>query len=132
LFTAENILLTKDGEGRIDQVKICDFGVSKLIAEQEAAQTYVGTLAFMAPEIRKGKGLKSYTTAVDIYSFGILLYELITLELAHKGLNRDLLRNLDPEFAPLIELLNICLQESPTRRPSAEIICNGLALMYAF
>lgn len=127
---AENILLTKDGEGRIDQVKICDFGVSKLTGEEQA-QTYVGTLAFMAPEIRAGKGRKIYTTAVDIYSFGVLLYELITLQPAHKGIDKSHFQKLDPEFAPLVQLVDICLVENPKRRPNAKQICDGLALMFS-
>eukprot|EP00010_Vexillifera_abyssalis_P006450 CAMPEP_0201547268 /NCGR_PEP_ID=MMETSP0173_2-20130828/3731_1 /ASSEMBLY_ACC=CAM_ASM_000268 /TAXON_ID=218659 /ORGANISM="Vexillifera sp., Strain DIVA3 564/2" /LENGTH=735 /DNA_ID=CAMNT_0047956263 /DNA_START=26 /DNA_END=2233 /DNA_ORIENTATION=+ len=128
---AENILLTKDGEGRIDQVKICDFGVSKLCESSDAgAQTYVGTLTFMAPEIRSGKGRKAYTPAVDIYSFGVLLYELITLQPAHKGINRKLFEQLDPVFAPLVELHLIATNENPRKRLSARQISDGLALMY--
>lgn len=133
---AENILLTKDGEGRIDQVKICDFGVSKLTEgtqEQALAQTYVGTLAFMAPEIRKGQGRKAYTSQVDIYSFGVLLYELLALKPAGKGIDKEFLLQLrkQRDWERLTDLCILCLDPNPDRRPNSAVMCQGLAVMFA-
>lgn len=52
----DNILLTSEGD-----VKICDFGVSKLIKNKSQIQTeQCGTPAYIAPEVFRGKGYKGY------------------------------------------------------------------------
>ena len=67
----ENILLTLDGH-----VKITDFGVSKILETKTSmTSTFTGTLDYMAPEILKKE---PYSFAVDFYSLGITLYELLT------------------------------------------------------
>lgn len=56
-----------------NELKICDFGWS--VGEtQDFRNTFCGTYEFMAPEILSDKG---YDKRVDIWSLGILLYELI-------------------------------------------------------
>lgn len=64
----ENILLTKN-----DKVKLCDFGCCVDI-KQGYRETFCGTFEYMAPEIIKEL---PYNQAVDIWSLGILLYELL-------------------------------------------------------
>ena len=64
----ENILL--DGELN---AKICDFGWSVEISRDEQRQTFCGTYEYMAPEIFENE---EYTSSVDIWSLGVLLYEL--------------------------------------------------------
>ncbi len=72
-----NILVT--GEG---QVRLLDFGIAKLIADgaaQETALTRLGgramTLDYASPEQIEGRPI---TTSSDVYSLGVLLYELLT------------------------------------------------------
>lgn len=65
----ENILL--DGE---DHVKLADFGWANLL-EGKARETFCGTLDYLAPEMIQGTGHKE---SVDMWSMGVLLYELIT------------------------------------------------------
>ena len=63
----ENLLLDKRGN-----IKLCDFGWSA--KEQDVRNTFCGTLDYMAPEmLEKGK----YDHRVDIWSLGILLFELL-------------------------------------------------------
>lgn len=62
----ENILL-----GSKFQVKLCDFGWS--IGDVIKRKTFCGTYEYMAPEILEKK---QYDEKVDIWSLGILLYEL--------------------------------------------------------
>eukprot|EP00210_Caulerpa_lentillifera_P008257 g7880.t1 len=68
----ENVLL--DSEGHI---KITDFGLSKgnmVPNDDSRADSFVGTIQYMAPEILQGK---PYTAAVDWWSVGVLIYEMI-------------------------------------------------------
>jgi len=68
----ENILLTDDGH-----ICMTDFGISKqgLLAEDARTATFCGTPEYLAPEVLEGKG---YTKAVDWWSFGTLMYEMLT------------------------------------------------------
>ena len=73
-----NIMLTSDGH-----VKVLDFGVAKRISDSADSVTTqltreeatIGTLAYMSPEQLRGQPLD---TRSDIFSFGILLYEMMT------------------------------------------------------
>ena len=66
----ENILLDSDG-----YILIADFGLSKILSQpEEQTNSLVGTAAYVAPEILKGKG---YDKTVDWWALGILLYEML-------------------------------------------------------
>ena len=65
----ENILLIDN-----DKVKLCDFGWCAKISNEQNRNTYCGTLEYMAPEMVNEQ---QYNKAIDIWSLGILLYELI-------------------------------------------------------
>jgi serine/threonine protein kinase len=66
-------------------VKIADFGISKRAIDDETdLRTQIGTQGYMAPEIfdlvDNSKEDSSYTSAVDLWSLGCLLYYLLTKE----------------------------------------------------
>lgn len=81
----ENILLAEDGTA-----KVSDFGVARTqdVPADSAFRTEVGvqpgTLAYMSPEQVRGDEV---TFASDIYSVGLLLYEMLTGSLPYRALN---------------------------------------------
>lgn len=67
----ENILLDYTGH-----ISLCDFGLCKLnMTEKDKTNTFCGTPEYLAPELLLGQG---YTKAVDWWTLGVLLYEMLT------------------------------------------------------
>ncbi|MBP9842106.1 MAG: protein kinase [Simkaniaceae bacterium] len=99
----ENILITDQG-----QVKVIDFGIAQLVFDKtgsffQGLGQFLGTPSYMSPE-QKVNPLE-VTPATDIYSLGVILYELITgrlsygtiqLSLIPKGLRRIVKKCLEP------------------------------------
>ena len=77
---AQNIFMNKDGS-----IRLGDFGVARVLDYTVAkAQTQVGTPYYIAPEILKGR---AYNNKADIWSMGILLYEMCALDVPIKAAN---------------------------------------------
>jgi serine/threonine-protein kinase len=107
-----NIMI--DGRG---QVRITDFGLAALVAENPLSDLHSGTPAYMSPEQTAGKEL---TTRSDIYALGLVLHEMFT------GTSRTDAQTdpskLVPELDPAIERLILrCLDHEPTGRPSSAL-----------
>jgi len=68
----ENILITHEGTA-----KLMDFGLAKMLGEPSITQEgqIVGAVAYVSPEIALGKGADARS---DLYSFGAVLYEMVT------------------------------------------------------
>ena len=131
-----NVIITRDG-----QVKILDFGLARLQAEEErpeetsddeathddlTAGRVLGTAGYMAPEQIRGETLDA---RCDIFSFGVMLHEMVTGKRAFRGpttvetlnaiLHEDppLLRDANPGLpAPLVRLIGHCLEKVPAER----------------
>jgi WD40 repeat protein/serine/threonine protein kinase len=102
--------------------KVIDFGVAKAVAQPLPEQTLltqwgavVGTLEYMAPEQAEASA-QGVDTRSDIYSLGVLLYELLT---GTTPLERQRLRQ-----AALGEILRLIQEEEPPR-PSARLSDSG-------
>ncbi|MBU1240895.1 serine/threonine protein kinase [Myxococcota bacterium] len=122
----ENIMITTDG-----QIKLMDFGISRIVENPGITSTgqILGSPAFMAPEIIKGK---SSGKASDIFSLGILLYEMSTWELPFTGNNPHAVlikiaetdypdpESVRPEIgAPVARLIRKCMEQDPEDRPES-------------
>ncbi|KAJ5068941.1 serine/threonine-protein kinase unc-51-related [Anaeramoeba ignava] len=82
-----NILLKKDPKSKFGYtIKVCDFGLSKQIKEEEMKKSLhlmstVGTPSYMAPEVLLHE---SYSWKADFWSLGAILYEMLTGNAAFK------------------------------------------------
>ena len=128
----ENIFLTKDGA-----VKILDFGLAKAVEPPTALRetqlaadttpgTVLGTVGYMSPEQVRGLPVDQRT---DIFSFGAVLYEMVTGQRAFRGASHvetmnAILKEDPPEFATvnpalpssLDRIVRRCLEKQPAER----------------
>lgn len=100
----ENILVTEQGK-----IKVIDFGIAQLLTDDNGMQVqqhrFIGTPIYMSPEQRNKPENVSYPS--DIYSLGIIAYELVLGRLSHgqihlslmpKGLQKILSKALKPKI----------------------------------
>jgi serine/threonine protein kinase len=132
----ENLFITKDG-----RVKILDFGLAKLIEPLDGSAVHadaptrrintepgavMGTAGYMSPEQVRGRGVDHRS---DIFSFGTVLYEMLSGKRAFKGesaveaLNAILkedppdLSTTNSMIAPALErVVRHCMEKSPEER----------------
>ncbi|KAH7718512.1 mitogen-activated protein kinase kinase kinase 12 [Aphelenchoides avenae] len=128
-----NVLVDKD-----DNIKICDFGSLyswEKTHMQSVPMSVCGTSQWMPPEMMKNEPCSE---KVDIWSFGVVLWEILTQEVPYKniapmaimyGVGSDKLRLHVPKTAPECAklLLKSCWAKRPRNRPSFASILNHLA-----
>ena len=137
-----NVMLGRDG-----RLKVVDFGIAKPdrnLAGERAQLTgaglVLGTPAYMAPEQLKGEAIDQ---RVDLFAFGVLLYELATGTRPFAGSSdadvvSAILRDSPPPLqrqrsdlpAHLQDILSACLQKDPAKRSeSAAAVARALAAL---
>ncbi|ESW10079.1 hypothetical protein PHAVU_009G179100 [Phaseolus vulgaris] len=126
---SENLLLGEDM-----CVKVADFGISCLESQCGSAKGFTGTYRWMAPEMIKEK---HHTKKVDVYSFGIVLWELLTgktpfdnmtpeqaaFAVSHKNARPPLPCECPWAFS---DLINRCWSSNPDKRPHFDEIVSIL------
>jgi DNA-binding response OmpR family regulator len=140
-----NIFLHRDARGG-EVPKVLDFGIAKLVGEAALAQKLtldgyiLGTPAYMAPERFRAKG--AYDGRADVYSVGIVLYQMLTGRLPfppteddpmavmvqHMRLAPPPLRRLAGNVPAELDVLTLrCLEKTADRRPTAGELARELA-----
>jgi len=127
-LTSSNILLNASKEA-----KVSDFGLSRRQPEDTSLSCTMGSVAWMAPEVIENA--KNFTKKSDVYSYGVLLWELLTggdpcppemssIMLATKVLHEQYRPTMPhckitPKWSDLIQK---CWAQSPDDRPTFEEI----------
>jgi serine/threonine-protein kinase len=118
----ENVLIADDG-----RIKLGDFGLARAISTSTSTGALIGTVAYLSPELVLGKQADARS---DIYSVGIMLYEMITgrqpfdgdvpIQVAYQHVNSTVeAPSLEvPGLATEIdELVQWCTDRDPDKRP---------------
>ncbi|MCP9000163.1 Stk1 family PASTA domain-containing Ser/Thr kinase [Pseudarthrobacter sp. RMG13] len=118
----ENVLIADDG-----RIKIGDFGLARAVTTSTSTGTLIGTVGYLSPELVLGK---QADTRSDIYSVGIMLYEMLTgqqpydgevpIQVAYKHVNETVgpPSALVPGLAAEVdELVQWCTANDPENRP---------------
>ncbi len=125
-----NILLCTDGGSF--KAKISDFGLSRIIAGDgcESTNTNHISLRWAAPEMLQDR--PKIRRAIDIYAFGVVMWELLTLKKPYADLNLGPLiqkvisgerETIPPETAPQIaSIITQCWSQYPEDRPRASYV----------
>ncbi|GFR40686.1 hypothetical protein Agub_g1277 [Astrephomene gubernaculifera] len=121
------------------RVKVCDFGLSKYLeGSYMSTGTYPGTVGWMAPEVMDcERSRKQVDEKCDVYSFGVIMYELVTGRRPWEGLNSmqvmfaighnkrlELPAGVEPRVEQLIER---CWATNPGDRPSFTEILEAMS-----
>lgn len=120
--------------------KVIDFGESRVLRNGNEPLTRVGTPFYEAPEVSTPS--RSYTEKVDSYSFGKMLFEMVTKSVNSPSLAQRQFYEPKPQDYDysnyisqtieacndeiLITLIKLCCQNTPHQRPDFEIIVKQL------
>ncbi|MBT2537610.1 Stk1 family PASTA domain-containing Ser/Thr kinase [Arthrobacter sp. ISL-69] len=118
----ENVLIADDG-----RIKLGDFGLARAVTTSTSTGALIGTVAYLSPELVLGRTADARS---DIYSVGIMLYEMITgkqpfdgevpIQVAYQHVNSSVeapSANVPGLAAEVDELVQWCTARDPEQRP---------------
>ena len=121
----KNILIKYKNEDKEDYiVKLCDYGISKKTTNFTEVRTKnKGTKDYMAPEVIELKEGSNYDYKCDLWSLGIIIYELFFGDVPYKGINEHIIlgqiekKKLNKtNDEKLDDLINRLLEKNPNKR----------------
>ena len=119
--SAPNVLLKAAGNGWI--AKLSDLGSAQFA---NLAQTLApGCFLYAAPEVRQEDSARQQTVKMDVYSFGVLLIEMLTREMP-TGSIEALVRSVQSRWPRFVPLITNCTVTDPNRRPSMRQVIDQL------
>ena len=131
----DNIMLTEASDK--GNIKIMDFGLSKILGKKEKTTDGFGTLTFVSPEVLIRK---PYNKEVDIWSLGVILYLMLSGDLPFDDpddIEQNIAKSIvyqDVKFPPekfskrskaVIDLIKGCLTKDPKNRIKIDEILKG-------
>jgi serine/threonine protein kinase len=75
---SENLFVNHDMAGNVSHLTLSDFDSAKVLEKAGTANTITGTVGWMPPEVFSSAG-KSYSFSADVWSFGMVMFELMDL-----------------------------------------------------
>ena len=131
---SDNIFVNHNSSGEIAYLSIGDFDRAKIVANS-TAKTTVGTTSWLAPEVLNSENVKEYTYSVDVWSLGMVMFEMMTnLKPYFNDSQMDIIKMITtgkpPSFPtkdfssrekiirPLLPLWSRCLEFEPSKRIS--------------
>ena len=120
--SAPNVLLKAvDTGGWI--AKLSDLGSAQFA---NIAQTLApGCVVYAAPEVRQESSARNQTTKMDVYSYGVLLIEVLIRQMPI-GNVADLITTIQPKWLNYVPLIRRCTTNEPSRRPTMIQLINTL------
>ena len=111
--SSANVLLESKGPHKW-KTKISDFGSAN--KARQAITQGTGTLVYSAPESFKSAN-KVQTTKMDVYSYGVLLCEVMTCRFPDPSVFQDMVQKIRSRSPPLYHIIRSCIKEDPSKRP---------------
>eukprot|EP01091_Cochliopodium_minus_P014371 TRINITY_DN4871_c0_g1_i1.p1 TRINITY_DN4871_c0_g1~~TRINITY_DN4871_c0_g1_i1.p1 ORF type:complete len:612 (+),score=172.96 TRINITY_DN4871_c0_g1_i1:345-2180(+) len=127
---SDNIFVNYNSSSEISYLSIGDFDRAKIVSGNSQAKTIVGTVCWLAPEVLNSGNVREYTFSADVWSLGMVMFELMTnmkpyfeenqmdvMKLISMGKHPSFPKDFsDKNVRPLIPLWEKCLDPNPSTR----------------
>eukprot|EP01122_Echinamoeba_exundans_P001021 TRINITY_DN1096_c0_g1_i3.p2 TRINITY_DN1096_c0_g1~~TRINITY_DN1096_c0_g1_i3.p2 ORF type:complete len:464 (-),score=52.45 TRINITY_DN1096_c0_g1_i3:2149-3540(-) len=135
----DNVLATLDAHDEVQTLAISDFDTAKTVTKSQQAKTVIGTPSYMAPEVISSQNRDLYGYKADVWSFGMTLYELMTLKEPYEdedkfevatmistGARPKMPASMPSSYKPLMELYETLTVKDPKARPELRDVRDSL------